>query len=952
MEPSHIDQYSANMERLKEHRPDLWRSLTDDPPQEIGEIIFSPNGLPNLKLEKENGEPLFLHLKDNPEEEIPAFLKYVPEGSTGFVALFGMGLGYTPKAILEQRPQIANLAIFEADRSIFLRALQCMDLTNLISSPKVILNIGEDCGMATTLAPCFHALMLEHIHTLKHLLSFKIHPETYQKLSDAFFEHSSPINIRSNTLSRFGKLFLENRFRHLSTLHHDYLLENLKNCYKGIPAILVSGGPSLNKNIHLLHKFKKKALILAVDTAFQPLIRKNIHPDYVTTLDPQKIVIEKFGDSRTNFTETSLIVSPCASFEVAKYMQAKHVFWTYNSSDIEAWMNNIAGGSFTHGGGGTVAHLNLYAALIMGCSPIIIIGQDLAFSKGEDHAEDVVLTNKDKVKNKLLRKDVLRVKSWSGGEVETDRSFLSYKNTFEEIIKSNSNLYINSTEGGAYIEGMKHISLDDAYAKYCTERQNIEAKTHESLKKISKPNFNKILQGLKSKSQEAKETKRKCNKLDDLISEIIKKLESQSLKQKNPTGFKELPQDIQLKISKMEKYDKKIDRAEIWPLLQELTLSAVQKNQRILAELREFQQNQDQYLSWLTTAVKRIQNINRARQEALSLFLEKLEHTLDSHISEKKALTSLRKNSQNIEFKNNLIDLYLKNKDIRIARPIIDDLLKRNQESSNLLYQRGVVAAYQNQFNEMNFFFKKALKLDPKIHEQIDEVKSKFVDEYIIYAAKYQKIDRATFFRMLFKGYRYTTENQQLNAIIKKGAEQEIKKLADLPDESLVEESARILFWHEKIKENNKLNTLLSYECISFVHFLYAKIAFLQKDTKKALKHYAKTLELKPIEARTLVGLAEVFFHEGQIEEGKKFLHQGVEIDLGYAHKWEELGDALYDAELFFEALEAYEQNFTISPQKIKLIKKIGDCFLRLGYHESAKEAYTTYKTYLNELEN
>ena len=52
-----------------------------------------------------------------------------------------------------------------------------------------------------------------------------------------------------------------------------------------IPAIVVSAGPSLNKNIVELRKAKNKAFIVAVDTAVKPLVKAGIIPDLYVVVD-------------------------------------------------------------------------------------------------------------------------------------------------------------------------------------------------------------------------------------------------------------------------------------------------------------------------------------------------------------------------------------------------------------------------------------------------------------------------------------------------------------------------------------------------------------------------------------------------------------------------------------------------------------------------------------------
>ena len=58
--------------------------------------------------------------------------------------MLGMGLGYAPLGILEQRPLQQYLAVFERDLGIFMQALKHIDLSTLLSDQRLILGIGKE----------------------------------------------------------------------------------------------------------------------------------------------------------------------------------------------------------------------------------------------------------------------------------------------------------------------------------------------------------------------------------------------------------------------------------------------------------------------------------------------------------------------------------------------------------------------------------------------------------------------------------------------------------------------------------------------------------------------------------------------------------------------------------------------------------------------------------------
>ncbi|GAE90619.1 hypothetical protein JCM21531_4245 [Acetivibrio straminisolvens JCM 21531] len=99
----------------------------------------------------------------------------------------------------------------------------------------------------------------------------------------------------------------------------------------------------------------------------------------------------------------------------------------------------------------------------MGCDPIIIIGQDMAFTFGSMYAGEapgtVINDNEDiQKRGYILAKDIY------GNEVYTTRPFLAIRNWFEgyfEKVRDKIEI-INATEGGLNISYARNETLEDA----------------------------------------------------------------------------------------------------------------------------------------------------------------------------------------------------------------------------------------------------------------------------------------------------------------------------------------------------------------------------------------------------------------------------------------------------------------------------------------------------------
>jgi len=105
--------------------------------------------------------------------------------------------------------------------------------------------------------------------------------------------------------------------------------------------------------------------------------------------------------------------------------------------------------------GPSVANVAVDLADKMGCSPIIFVGLDFAFTD-KTHSKDAEHTSNSNAMGNLFKVEANR-----GGLVNTSMGFYVMKLWIEQRIKAD-NTYINATEGGAKIAGVNVMSLDEA----------------------------------------------------------------------------------------------------------------------------------------------------------------------------------------------------------------------------------------------------------------------------------------------------------------------------------------------------------------------------------------------------------------------------------------------------------------------------------------------------------
>jgi len=156
-------------------------------------------------------------------------------------------------------------------------------------------------------------------------------------------------------------------------------VSELKELYKDKPAILVSTGPSLAKNIHHLIGLEDKVIIIAVGQALRILFAYDIKVDFACTVDFGKVNYVHFEglmDCNVPLVTINRTYAPLIkNWQGPKFVAATPV----------PGFENMATGILTDKGfieaGGSVAHLCFGLAQLLGCNPITFIGQDLALSE-------------------------------------------------------------------------------------------------------------------------------------------------------------------------------------------------------------------------------------------------------------------------------------------------------------------------------------------------------------------------------------------------------------------------------------------------------------------------------------------------------------------------------------------------------------------------------------------
>ena len=416
-----------------------------------------------------DGKSIFLHSAYDPEKEANTLIKEI-ENDTDLIFIFGIGAGYLINAVKKLN---VNIAVIEPSIKFFNLLIDNFKLDKILEDNITFFIGGDDIEDIEKFISIANTKKVKFFITRSYANLFGEEALFYQQKVLSIVDKKI-INI--NTISRFDKLWAYNIASNVAEISTHYGANKFFDKYKNIPAVIVSAGPSLEKNIRKLKEIKNKALIIAVDTAMKPLFSHNISPHFVITIDPQKKNSKYFRN--VDFKDSVLIAESSVDKEAIDSFNGAIYFINSIFPLAKYFMEELGNrGDITAGGSVSTAAYDF--AIRIGANPIIMVGLDLSFPnyqthiKGSYHEENFFtetykLDSYDsRIYKVLIAGNLREEKNIYNEKVWTDSRFNMYKNWYEEqCLKYNQIKFYNATEGGIVINGMENINLEELIQKF------------------------------------------------------------------------------------------------------------------------------------------------------------------------------------------------------------------------------------------------------------------------------------------------------------------------------------------------------------------------------------------------------------------------------------------------------------------------------------------------------
>ncbi|MCD8212749.1 MAG: DUF115 domain-containing protein [Campylobacter sp.] len=395
-----------------------------------------------------------------------------------FLFFYGLGNGVFYKAILYNETH-KRVVVIEPDLEIIFIVLNLIDLSKELKSERLVLFYSK----FITYSQIYYLIAKQDFRVYAKTYNMNIHTTFYDEFEEDYN------NINKEFTRAIGQMVvahgnsvddmlqgIEQNIYNMPYMLTEYVYYDLvkKRIKLMDTAVIVSTGPSLDKQLQTLKKFAPYVSVISLDASYPILAKHGITPDYVTSIE-RVVETSSFFKKRYGKFDKDIyfIVASLTHKQTIKNILPRRLVLTMRPQNERSFRLDKHG---YLGIGLSTANQAYQLAYALGHKNIVLIGQDLAFAPdGKSHATGHAFAQGD---------EYLYTTAYGGeGEVRTTYIWDKFKNQFENDIESTNKQDIktyNCTEGGARIKGTIEKPFLEVMQELCKD------KTPKILPNISK----------------------------------------------------------------------------------------------------------------------------------------------------------------------------------------------------------------------------------------------------------------------------------------------------------------------------------------------------------------------------------------------------------------------------------------------------------------------------------
>ncbi len=472
----------ANLACLVGRNADVAQRLAASAPRGDAAFELTAQGVPCLLL---GGVPLCS--RHRPLDEAARLAAQVDLVKSAVVVVLGFGAGYHVQVIAERLDRAGIIVVFEPDLSLLRAVLERIDHASWLRRASIVfVTDPEDRGVLAGKLQGAESIIAQGVAFLEHPASRERLGTSGRQFGELFGELVAANKTTLMTTLMRAPDTVRNLLLNIDHYAASPGVADLAGAAAGHPAVVVSAGPSLARNLKLLCDpgVASRAVIVAAQTTLRPLLAAGTPPHFVTALDYHEISARFYEDLSPDLVRATTLVAEPKAHPVVFDSWPGAVRCCANDF-LDRVLGETSPPETVLPAGATVAHLALYVARHLGCDPIILIGQDLAFTDGLYYAPGTAID--DVWAPEINPFNTIEMMQWqriarhrrhlsrrsdaAGRSVYTDAQMLTYLQQFERDFAACERAgvrIIDATEGGLPKQHAQPMPLSEALARHAT----------------------------------------------------------------------------------------------------------------------------------------------------------------------------------------------------------------------------------------------------------------------------------------------------------------------------------------------------------------------------------------------------------------------------------------------------------------------------------------------------
>jgi hypothetical protein len=424
-----------------------------------------------------------------PREEATNFADAIDLRDKAVVAVLGFGAGFHVAELCARLGRTGLVVVVEPDLALLRAVLERTDWSAALSQANVLLFTGlEQLGRFAERFAGAEGVLVQGVQVVEH-------PASRARLAPVakdFAQHLTETVRAARVTAATGLARSAHTIRSILRNARLYIggegIAPLEGIARGRLGIVVSAGPSLRRNLHLLARpgVRERCVIVATQTVLKPLLAEGIRPHFVAALDWHQISRRFYeGLRERDVADTTLILDPQANPVIAESYPGP--VRSISAPHLDTLLGPLAREHGRLPAGATVAHLCYQIARFLGCDPVALIGQDLGFTDGVYYArgtaiDDVwapelnpfnTIENLEWTRIVRHRTHLVKRRDVHGKSIYTDAQMETYLQRFEYFFLQDERRglrTIDATEGGVRKAGTEVKALAETLASHACEQ--------------------------------------------------------------------------------------------------------------------------------------------------------------------------------------------------------------------------------------------------------------------------------------------------------------------------------------------------------------------------------------------------------------------------------------------------------------------------------------------------